>query len=102
MTLLEELRAGLPKGKLLSVAAYPPPTLLHPFKEIHWEESYFREVAQRADQCEPLEMAVAVARLVAPARLPAREQALAQVELDRGARHAGADAELAEAHGQGA
>ncbi|MDC3955147.1 glycosyl hydrolase family 18 protein [Polyangium jinanense] len=50
LTLLEELRAGLPKGKLLSVAAYPPPTLLHPFKEIHWDEAYFREVAQRVDQ----------------------------------------------------
>ena len=50
LTLLEELRAGMPKGKQLSVAAYPPATILHPFSEIHWDEAYFREVAQRVDQ----------------------------------------------------
>jgi hypothetical protein len=48
--LLEELRSALPTGKILSVAAYPPPTRWHPFSEVHWEESYFRAVAQRCDQ----------------------------------------------------
>ncbi|MDI1475921.1 hypothetical protein [Polyangium sp. y55x31] len=50
LTLLDELRAGMPEGKFLSVAAYPPPTVLHPFTGVHWEEAYFREVAKRADQ----------------------------------------------------
>ena len=50
LTLLTELRAALPKGKLISVAAYPPPTLWHRFPEVHWEEAYFRQVAARTDQ----------------------------------------------------
>jgi hypothetical protein len=47
---LEQLRAALPAGKILSIAAYPPPTRWHPFPEVHWEENYFREVARRTDQ----------------------------------------------------
>lgn len=47
---LEELKAALPPQKILSVAAYPPPSRLHPFPEIHWDEAYFKEVAQRCDQ----------------------------------------------------
>jgi hypothetical protein len=50
LRLLEELRAALPQGKLLSVATYPPPTRWHPFPDVHWEESYFREIARRCDQ----------------------------------------------------
>jgi hypothetical protein len=50
LALLDELRAALPKGKLLSVAAYPPPTRWQPSLEVHWEEPYFRAVAARADQ----------------------------------------------------
>ncbi len=50
LLLLDELRRVLPRGKVLSVAAYPPPTRWHPFPEVHWEENYFREVARRADQ----------------------------------------------------
>ena len=50
LSLLEELRAAMPEGKMLSVAAYPPPTWWHPFEEVHWEESYFRSVAARCDQ----------------------------------------------------
>jgi hypothetical protein len=50
LILLEELRAALPPGKMLSVAAYPPPTRWHPFTEVHWDETYFREVARRCDQ----------------------------------------------------
>jgi Glycosyl hydrolases family 18 len=50
LQLLDELHAALPKGKLLSLAAYPPPTRWQPSLEVHWEESYFREVARRADQ----------------------------------------------------
>jgi hypothetical protein len=50
LTLLDELRAALPPGKVLSVAAYPPPTRWHPYPEVHWEQDYYREVARRADQ----------------------------------------------------
>jgi hypothetical protein len=50
LTLLDELRAALPPGKVLSVAAYPPPTRWHPYAEVHWEQAYFREVARRSDQ----------------------------------------------------
>ncbi len=48
--LLKELRTALPEGKILSVAAYPPPTLWHPFSAVHWDRSYFEEIAGLADQ----------------------------------------------------
>jgi hypothetical protein len=50
LLLLDELRKALPRGKVLSVAAYPPPTYWHPFPEVHWDEPYFQEVARRVDQ----------------------------------------------------
>jgi hypothetical protein len=48
--LLEQLHAALPKGKLLSVAAYPPPTRWQRSSDVHWDENYFREVARNCDQ----------------------------------------------------
>lgn len=50
LVLLEQVHAALPKGKMLSVAAYPPPTQWQPSMEVHWDEQYFREVAKRCDQ----------------------------------------------------
>ncbi len=50
LTLLDELHRALPAGKILSIAAYPPPTRWHPFPDVHWNEAYFREVAKRSDQ----------------------------------------------------
>lgn len=50
LSFLDELRAALPKGKLLSIAAYPPPTWWHSYAELHWDEKYFRQVARRSDQ----------------------------------------------------
>jgi len=50
LVLLDAVRAALPPGKLLSLAAYPPPTRWHRFPDVHWEEDYFREVARRCDQ----------------------------------------------------
>ena len=50
LRLLEELRAILPPGKILSVAAFPPPTFLHPYSEVHWSRDYYQQVAERADQ----------------------------------------------------
>jgi hypothetical protein len=49
LKLLDEMRVALPVGKLISVAAYPPPTRWHPLPDVHWEEGYFREVASRCD-----------------------------------------------------
>lgn len=48
--LLTELRKTLPGEALISVAAYPPPTLWQPHAEVHWDEGYFRRVAEEADQ----------------------------------------------------
>jgi hypothetical protein len=47
---LDELKACLPSGKVLSIAAYPPPTRWQPSEDVHWSEDYFREVAKRCDQ----------------------------------------------------
>lgn len=49
LLLLEELRPIL-SGRILGVAAYPPPTRWHPFPGVHWELSYLSEVAKRSDQ----------------------------------------------------
>ncbi len=54
LILLDEIRQAIPVGKLISVAAYPPPTLWHPFSDVHWDESYFRQVAKRVDQLAPM------------------------------------------------
>lgn len=50
LRLLDDLKRSLPAGKILSVAAYPPFYAAHPFKAVHWDEGYFRQVAGRADQ----------------------------------------------------
>ena len=50
LLLLEEIRLLKPKGKVLSIAAYPPPTRWHPYRDVHWDEEYFKAVAQEADQ----------------------------------------------------
>jgi len=50
LKLLDQLKTALPAGKLLSLAAYPPPTRWQPVPEVHWDEPYFREVARRCDQ----------------------------------------------------
>jgi hypothetical protein len=49
LILLDELRSALPAGKVLSIAAYPPPTFWQRIPDVHWDESYFREVARRVD-----------------------------------------------------
>jgi hypothetical protein len=54
LILLDELRQAMPAGKIISVAAYPPPTRWHPFPDVHWDENYFRQVARRADQLAPM------------------------------------------------
>lgn len=50
LVLLDEVKAAMPPDKILSVAAYPPPTNWHRFPEVHWDEAYFAKVANRVDQ----------------------------------------------------
>jgi hypothetical protein len=50
LILLDELRSVLPKDKLISIAAYPPPTRFQPYEDVHWSEDYFRQVSRRSDQ----------------------------------------------------
>ncbi|MCI5118255.1 MAG: hypothetical protein D3913_09900 [Candidatus Electrothrix sp. LOE1_4_5] len=54
LLLLDEIRQAMPVGKIISVAAYPPPTLWHPVPAVHWEQKYFRQVARRVDQLAPM------------------------------------------------
>jgi hypothetical protein len=48
--LLEELRKGIPQDRIISIAAYPPPTPLHPYPDVHWDEPYYKQIADRVDQ----------------------------------------------------
>ena len=54
LVLLDWLREEMPPGKILSVAAFPPPTAWQPSPEVHWDEHYYREVASRTDQVVPM------------------------------------------------
>ncbi|MBI5116481.1 glycoside hydrolase family 18 protein [Candidatus Poribacteria bacterium] len=49
LALLEEVRRQMPQGRTLSIAAYPPSTLLHPYPDVHWNKGYYKEVAARCD-----------------------------------------------------
>lgn len=50
ISLTADIRAALPPGKILSFAAYPPPTYWHQFPDVHWEEDYFKAIAEHCDQ----------------------------------------------------
>ncbi len=47
---LEEFKKRMPGNKILSVSAYPPPTKLHPFPEVHWDEAFYKEIDLHVDQ----------------------------------------------------
>jgi hypothetical protein len=47
--LLREVKAAL-GNRTLSIAAYPPPTPLHPFPDVHWELAFLRDVCMEADE----------------------------------------------------
>ena len=49
LKLLDELRAVLPPGKILSVSGYPPQSEFYPLR-LAWSQDYYREVASRVDQ----------------------------------------------------
>lgn len=48
--LLKEIKNILPQGKILSVAAYPPPTIWHRFNNVHWDKIYYQQISKYADQ----------------------------------------------------
>lgn len=50
LLLLDELNHVMPDGKILSIAAYPPPTRWQQAPEVHWDQAYYQQVAKRADQ----------------------------------------------------
>ena len=50
LVLLQKLRQQLPDGKVLSVAAYPPPTIFQSTLEVHWEKTYYEKVSREVDQ----------------------------------------------------
>ena len=49
LKLLDELRAVLPPGKILSISGYPPQSEWSPFR-LAWSRDYYRQVASRVDQ----------------------------------------------------
>ena len=52
LELLAEVRAGVREVRpdaILSVAAYPPTTALHPYPDVHWELPFLAEVCRIAD-----------------------------------------------------
>ena len=49
LKLLEQLRAVLPPGKMLSISGYPPQSEPNPFR-LAWSRDYYRAVAARVDQ----------------------------------------------------
>jgi len=54
LNLLRGLQKEIPEGKILSIAAYPPPTFWHPFMDVHWDESYYKQIVHHADQIVPM------------------------------------------------
>ncbi len=50
LKLLQEMRQQLAPGKILSVAAYPPPTFYQQTLDVHWEKTFYAKVAGEVDQ----------------------------------------------------
>ena len=49
LMLLDAIRP-VTKGKILSVAAYPPPTRWHQFPDVHWQLFYIKRLTDHCDQ----------------------------------------------------
>jgi len=49
LRLIDALRPQM-QGKILSVAAYPPPTRWHPFPNVHWRTPFINRIARHCDQ----------------------------------------------------
>lgn len=54
LILLQQLHEALPEGKILSLAAYPPPTRWQPSPEVHWDQNYYEKLARHCDQIVPM------------------------------------------------
>jgi hypothetical protein len=50
LDLLRAVKDAIGEQAILSVAAYPPTTPLHPFEEVHWTLEFAREVCTVADE----------------------------------------------------
>lgn len=50
LKLLEETKSILKNKKILSVAAYPPPTIFQPSLEVHWNHDYYSKITKHSDQ----------------------------------------------------
>jgi hypothetical protein len=48
--LLSEIRQAIGPEKILSIAAYPPPTFWQQVDEVHWSREFYSEVSEHADQ----------------------------------------------------
>ena len=40
--------------KPLSIAAYPPTTIFHPYPQVHWDLNYYKEISKIVDQIVPM------------------------------------------------
>lgn len=49
LDLLREIKAAIGPEKLVSVAAYPPTTPLHPYADVHWSTNFLRLVCEVSD-----------------------------------------------------
>jgi hypothetical protein len=49
LELLRDVKAAM-GDRTLSIAAYPPPTALHPFPDVHWELPFLRDVCMNANE----------------------------------------------------
>jgi hypothetical protein len=50
ISLLRKLRRRMPSGKIISIAAYPPPTIYQRTSDVHWDEDYYRDISREAHQ----------------------------------------------------
>lgn len=50
LTLLRDIKAAIGDDKILSIAAYPPETPLHPFPDVHWTLEFTTAVCEAADE----------------------------------------------------
>lgn len=50
LDLLRAVKEAIGPGKILSIAAYPPTTPLHPFEDVHWTLEFTAEVCAVADE----------------------------------------------------
>ena len=50
INLLSEIRDAIGREKLLSIAAYPPPTFWQQVDEVHWSEKFYNDISEHVDQ----------------------------------------------------